>query len=268
MSRIDGALVKSMIRRSMPIPSPPAGGMPWSMASRNSSSSCFSFSAAGMGLFQLFHHAAALFFRIVEFGESVAEFPGVAIGLEAFDKARFARHFLGEGRDVLREVGDVARLDQRAFDLFFKDEARHSPQVQSFSTSKPAALAAARASSSVLIAQEVDAGCVLHGVRHGYALERALEGDLLVAEGEVGRAVDLQGKRLEQAFDEAHHVLIVGIGPVALHHGEFGIVPGGNAFIAEVAVDLEHLVGEAETSVRLRNSSGAMRRYMSSFSVL
>src|SRR5207253_10782765 len=31
-SRIDGALVKSITRRSMPIPSPAAGGMPYSSA--------------------------------------------------------------------------------------------------------------------------------------------------------------------------------------------------------------------------------------------
>jgi hypothetical protein len=41
-----------------------------------------------------------------------------------------------------------------------------------------------------------------------------------------------------------HDVFVIGIGPVAFEHREFGIVPGRNAFIAEVAVDLEHLVGQ------------------------
>ena len=43
--------------------------------------------AAGMRLLELLDHAGALLFRVVEFGEGVAEFPGVAIGLEAFDQA-------------------------------------------------------------------------------------------------------------------------------------------------------------------------------------
>jgi len=49
----------------------------------------------------------------------------------------------------------------------------------------------------------------------------------------------------EHALDEIHDVLVIRIGPVALHHGEFRIVPGGDAFVAEVAVDLEDLVRQA-----------------------
>ena len=39
-SRIDGLLVKSITSRSMPMPSPPAGGMPYSSASTKSASRC------------------------------------------------------------------------------------------------------------------------------------------------------------------------------------------------------------------------------------
>ena len=56
--------------------------------------------------------------------------------------------------------------------------------------------------------------------------------------------MDRQGQPLEQSFDQPHDVFIVGIGPVAFQHGEFGIVPGRHALIAEVAVDLEDLVGQ------------------------
>ncbi|MNJ81303.1 hypothetical protein D3C77_800420 [compost metagenome] len=51
-------------------------------------------------------------------------------------------------------------------------------------------------------------------------------------------------QRLEQTLNETHDVFVVGIGPIALHHGEFRIVPGGDAFVAEVPVDFEHLVGK------------------------
>ena len=35
-------------------------------------------------------------------------------------------------------------------------------------------------------------------------------------------------------------IAVVGVGLVELEHGELGIVPGGQALVAEVAVDLEH----------------------------
>src|SRR5690606_14952677 len=78
--------------------------------------------AARMRLLQLFDHAGALLFRVVELGKGVAQFPCITIGLEAFDEARFARYFLGEGRDVLREMRDMAWLDKGRFDLLLEDE--------------------------------------------------------------------------------------------------------------------------------------------------
>ena len=50
----------------------------------------------------------------------------------------------------------------------------------------------------------------------------------------------------DQAFGELHQVLVVPIGRVKLHHGEFGVVANRNAFIAEVAVDLEHPLEAAD----------------------
>ena len=43
-----------------------------------------------------------------------------------------------------------------------------------------------------------------------------------------------------QLLGKAHQVLVVPISRVKLHHGEFGVVANGNAFVAEVAVDFEH----------------------------
>src|SRR3546814_13702118 len=77
-----------------------------------------------MRLLQLLDHAGALLFRVVELGEGIAEFPGVAVGLETLDEARFTRHFLGKRRDVLREMRDVRRLDQRRLDLLLEDEGQ------------------------------------------------------------------------------------------------------------------------------------------------
>ncbi|MNE32729.1 hypothetical protein D3C80_1263530 [compost metagenome] len=198
-----------------------------------------------MSLLQLLHHAAALLFGIVEFGEGVAHFPGVAIALKTLDEARFARHFLGEGRDVLREMRDVARLDQRAFHLLFEDEGKAFAPGPVLLDGKTGGLGGGAGFFVGLDGEEVDTGCFLHRVRHRHALERALEGNRLALEFNFGRAVQGNRQRLEQPLHETHDVFVVGIGPIALHHGEFRIVPCGNAFVAEVAVDFEHLVGKA-----------------------
>jgi hypothetical protein len=66
-----------------------------------------------------------------------------------------------------------------------------------------------------------------------------------IAIHEVGLAVDGESQRLEQPLDQIHDVFVIGIGPIAFEHREFRIVPGRHAFVAEVAVDFEHLVGES-----------------------
>ena len=49
-----------------------------------------------------------------------------------------------------------------------------------------------------------------------------------------------------QCFGETHQVLVIPVGRVKLHHGEFGVVPHRNAFVAEIAVDLKHPLETAD----------------------
>ena len=53
------------------------------------------------------------------------------------------------------------------------------------------------------------------------------------------------GHVAQHPLDEVHQVAVVPVGLVELHHGELGIVPGGEALVPEVAVDLEHLLQAA-----------------------
>jgi hypothetical protein len=50
----------------------------------------------------------------------------------------------------------------------------------------------------------------------------------------------------EQAFGEVHQRVVVRIRLVELHHREFGVVARREAFVAEVAVDLEDLLEAAD----------------------
>ena len=49
----------------------------------------------------------------------------------------------------------------------------------------------------------------------------------------------------DQALGEVHQRAVVRVRLVELHHGEFGVVARAEAFVAEVAVDLEHLLQAA-----------------------
>ena len=59
--------------------------------------------------------------------------------------------------------------------------------------------------------------------------------------GHDGRAADHLRQMAHQLFREVHQILVGSIGPVEFAGGEFGIVAGVDAFVAEVAVQLEDL---------------------------
>src|ERR1700719_5095830 len=46
-------------------------------------------------------------------------------------------------------------------------------------------------------------------------------------------------------FDEVRDLLEIGVGPVGLEHGEFRIVFSRNAFVPEIAIELENFVEPA-----------------------
>ena len=61
-----------------------------------------------------------------------------------------------------------------------------------------------------------------------------------------GGAVDFFRDEDDEFFGELHQVVVVGVGLVELEHGELGVVPGADAFVAEVAVDLVDAVEAAD----------------------
>ena len=52
--------------------------------------------------------------------------------------------------------------------------------------------------------------------------------------------------KLDHVFGELHQVVVVRIGLVELEHGEFGIVLGADALVAEIAIDLVHAIEPAD----------------------
>ncbi len=84
-----------------------------------------------------------------------------------------------------------------------------------------------------------------NGLAHGELLPFA-QIDLGAVEGGEGGAVHFVGDEGDEFLGEVHQVVVVAVGLVELEHGELGVVLGGDAFVAEVAVDLVDAVEAAD----------------------
>ena len=58
---------------------------------------------------------------------------------------------------------------------------------------------------------------------------------------ELARPGHLRGDFAQQSLGEVHHVRVVGMGLIELEHRELGVVFGGDALVAKIAIYLEHL---------------------------
>ena len=81
------------------------------------------------------------------------------------------------------------------------------------------------------------------GVDHGEALERLTEIDgqalfALFGVTDLGVAQDVLRQGAQHLFGEIHQIDVIGVGHIELEHGELGVMANGDAFVAEVAVDL------------------------------
>ena len=60
--------------------------------------------------------------------------------------------------------------------------------------------------------------------------------------GDRGGAEHLLSCRAQHGFGHVQQVAVIRVSPVELHHGELRVVPCGQTFVTEVAVDLEHFL--------------------------
>ena len=78
---------------------------------------------------------------------------------------------------------------------------------------------------------------------HGHAAPiRARPVDLVLTPLRFCSSVDIDGSLFDQLLGEEPPPAIVGIGLVELEHGELGIPPPSQTFIAEVAIDLVYTI--------------------------
>ncbi|KAG1258849.1 hypothetical protein G6F65_015447 [Rhizopus arrhizus] len=138
-------------------------------------------------------------------------------------------------------IGDEGRLDQGVLDGGFEDlQHQLAPAVGRLDLDLQAlAMAQQRLTIGAVGGGDLRV-VVAPGFVHAPAAERRAQVDLRAVPLHFGGAVDSAGDVTDHAFGQVHDLVVRGIGLVQLHHGEFRVVPGADAFVAEVAVDLVH----------------------------
>ncbi len=86
----------------------------------------------------------------------------------------------------------------------------------------------------------------LHRFAHRPAIERLREIVLALLVDQLAARIDRHRGVADQRLHQIHRVLVVRVGLVELQHREFGIVPGRQTLVAEIAVDLVHAFEAAD----------------------
>ena len=146
----------------------------------------------------------------------------------------------GQRRDLHGIGGDEGRLDEFVLDGFF--EQFHLQLADPEPGLDLDAELADQRLEGVGIRQlpGVDVGMVAEdGFGEGHPRERGGEIQrlsLIMQRGGTGHGAAQFAQHL---LGEGHQFAVIGVGLIELEHGELGVVLGADAFVAEIAVDLE-----------------------------
>ena len=184
--------------------------------------------------------ALGLILGIVQLGVGVGDLAAADEQLEAISDVRIVVATTRQRRDFERITGDEGWLLQLVLDQLL--ENHHLQLAQPFEAEHLGAglLGDGAGGVDVLQVGSADLRVELEDrVEHGQTCKGLAEVEQLVAVRHVGAAQDQLRQLAEQFFGQIHVVFVVSVGLVELEHGELGVVPGRNAFVTEVAVDLE-----------------------------
>ena len=191
----------------------------------------------------------SLVFGVVEFREGVAELTAGDVELEALGHFRPLVVGARQRRNFGRVLHDEGRVPELLFHRFFKVQHLQARQragrelVFFFGQTQ---LLEGRDQPGGIVHTRASIGVLQDRFAHRQALEGGEHVHRLAVVGQRGVAVHLLDHMADQLLIEVHQVVVVPVGRVELHHGELGVVADADAFVAEVAVDLEHALETAD----------------------
>ena len=199
-------------------------------------------------LFGLCFEALILVDGVVELREGVAHLAAADEHLIALGERGLLGAALGQRADLHGVHGDECRLDERGLDLLVERLIeRVAPRVGNVFHVHARALG--EGDCRVRVAEdghEVRPRDVLDSVGHGHAAPARREVHIVAQPLELIRAENLLGRAGEDALEDVHHAVEVGIGLIELTGRELRIVLGVHALVAEDAADLIHALNAAD----------------------
>ncbi len=239
------APVSSITRRSIPMPTPPVGGIPCSSALDEVLVVRLRLFVAALQLLRLLLEAAALLVGVVQLAEAVGDLDPAGERLEALDQRpprsggtwRRARARPGSrGRRSAGPAPARRRLREQAVDQL-------APAL------RRVGLGAHRRGQRLAgrVLGDVDAGALADRLAQGHPLPgRARSRSSTSPRCTFGRAQHPLGDLGDHRLDLVRGVLVVGAGLVPLEHRELGVVLVGDALVAEVLAQLVDAVDAAD----------------------
>src|SRR5690606_19902900 len=97
----------------------------------------------------------------------------------------------------------------------------------------------------IQLIQRINWRIFLYRTDDSQPLERLTQVEFTTLVFKLGCTECSDGSGADAALGEIHEPLVIGIGCIEFHHGEFRIVSDAQAFIAEITVDLEHALETA-----------------------
>ena len=184
---------------------------------------------------------------VVELGEGIAHLAAADKHLIPLRQMGILRAALGQRAHLHRVHGDEGGLNERLLHLLVEGLVQgvaprpgHALHVHAY--------ALGQLHGGVIIAlngHEVGAGDILHGIGHGDALPAGGQIHVVTQPLDVVGAEDLLGGPGEDALQNIHHAVQIGVGLIQLTGGELRVVLGVHALVAE---DAAHLVYPLQTA--------------------
>ncbi len=199
--------------------------------------------------FHLGLEAGGLVFRVVELGEAVAELAARDVELEAFRHLGARVVGARQGADLGGVFHDEGGLPELVLHRFLEVEhlqARQRAGGEAVLLFGKTELAQRGDQPGGIVHALAGLGVAQDGLADGQALEGLRQVHRAALVGELQAARRLRGRIAHELLGEVHQVAVVPVGRVELHHRELWVVAHRDAFVAEVAVDLEHALEAAD----------------------
>ena len=178
--------------------------------------------------------------------------------LEALRQPGIGRAALGQGADLHRIHGNEGGLDQLLLHLLIEAGVQGVAPGLFGGIRQLHAHGLSRGHGLGVIGDgaEVHAHILLDGVHHGQPAPAGSQVDLLAHPLHLIAAVDLLGSACQNTLGNVHHGVEVSVSLIHLHGGEFWVMLGVHALVAENAADLIHTVHAAHDEPLQRQLRG------------